>query len=87
MMFEMFEHLETISLPHLSLIYIGHSPLEFFLPIASKCLNLKHVIARRPLYTELEYTNIYSFTRNAQGELQSVTVENTRDISMYGIDF
>ncbi|KAF9483264.1 hypothetical protein BDN70DRAFT_990451 [Pholiota conissans] len=82
-MFTMYEHLETISVPRLSLIYIGHDPREFFRPVVDQCRNLKRIIAQKPPYTELNHS-VYSFIRDICGDLQSVTMEHTRDISMYG---
>ncbi|KAF4613265.1 hypothetical protein D9613_010755 [Agrocybe pediades] len=81
-LFRLYERVEVIALPRLSLfIYMPSSPdgeLTFFRPIARKCPRLKTVIALKPEYSELEDI-IYTLHRGADGKLQSVTSEMTRD--------
>ncbi|KAF8965733.1 hypothetical protein BDZ97DRAFT_1918020 [Flammula alnicola] len=84
-MFEMYENLETISLPKPSLfIRMGTSPMEYFLPLSRRCCKLKRVIARKPPYTELEDC-VFMLTRDARDELESVTIETAWDGSTFGI--
>lgn len=49
----MYEHLEAIYLPWLSIMLeMPSSPIQYFQSISQKCKNLKFVIACRPEYTE-----------------------------------
>lgn len=79
-MFEMYDHLKVVSLPMRSFLFLSHPPLDFFAPVAAKIPKLECVIARKPPYTELEYT-IHTLVRGAQGVLVAVDVRTTRDIS------
>ncbi|KDR70747.1 hypothetical protein GALMADRAFT_159850 [Galerina marginata CBS 339.88] len=82
-MFEMYEHLETISLMRLSIFphmptsqaesYLGN----YFKDISEKCKKLKTVVARKPPFTQLED---WSFTlkRDRDGKLTAVDEDPVR---------
>ena len=76
-MFGLYEHLETINLPRLSLnLYIPNkdSPIDFyFRTIAEKTPMLRQIVARKPAYTELEDCVFY-LRRGPSGEFDSVHI-------------
>jgi len=81
-MFGMYEKLESISLPQLSLfIHLPISPtgqVEYFRLLSEKCRNLKTIVARRPEYSELEDI-IYTLHRGPDRRLKLVTEAATRE--------
>ena len=79
-MFEPFEHLENISLPRLSFLYVLPTPLRYFKAVASRHRKLQHIISCKPPYTELDHT-IYTLLRDEDGELETVDILTTYDMT------
>ncbi|KAF8809233.1 hypothetical protein BYT27DRAFT_7187931 [Phlegmacium glaucopus] len=73
--FNVYEHLETINLPRLSLnLYIpAKDPAinSYFRTIAEQCPELRRIVARKPAYTELE-DYVFGLRRKPNGDLDHV---------------
>jgi hypothetical protein len=80
--FELYAHLETISVPQKTLLHANPKNLKklvaFFRPLAYKCRTLKRVIGRKPKYSEKTVDNVFTFIRKGT-RLSKVIIETIPD--------